>query len=199
LGGKDKEEKEVKLALDLGAGGTRREWDGHKTFTTDLRADSKPDYVQDTRWLNLPDNHFDLVASSHHLEHIPRWDQEKVWKEVFRICKPGGKIEHIVPSIEWAAAKVLDGQADEHVFNVLYGAQEAHGYARELNLHYFGYTKVIAKALAEKAGFVDVTCEDWNDRPELGYNLIIRGTKPGGPAEKVETESPAADPIVEVS
>lgn len=167
-----------KLALDLGAGGTRREWPGHKTYTTDLRADSKPDYVQDSRWLNLPENHFDLVASSHHLEHIPRWEQEKVWAEVFRVCKPGGSIEHTVPSIEWAAAKIADGQTDEHVMNVLYGAQEAHGYERMLNCHFFGYTKAVSKALAEASGFVDVTCEDWRDRPELGYNLIIRGKKP---------------------
>jgi predicted SAM-dependent methyltransferase len=118
------------------------------------------------------------VASSHHLEHIPRWEQEVVWREVFRVCKPGGRIEHTVPSLEWAAAKIADGQADEHVFNVLYGAQESHGYERTLNLHYFGYTKSIARALAEAVGFESVVCEDWQDRPELGYNLIIRGEKP---------------------
>ena len=181
LSGDDKKEcaaDNCKLALDLGAGGRRREWPGHKTYTTDLRADAKPDYVQDTRYLNLPSNHFDLVTSSHHLEHIPRFDQEKAWAECFRVCKPGGKFEHIVPSLEWAAAKVIDNQPDEHVYNVLYGAQESHGYARELNLHYFGYTKAVAQALAEAAGFVNVTCEDWSDRPELGYNLVIRGEKP---------------------
>jgi len=181
LKGKDKEEAgDLKLALDLGAGGTRREWDGHRTYTTDLRADSKPDYVQDSRFLNLPDNHFDLVASSHHLEHIPRWEQETVWQQIFRVCKPGGRIEHIVPSVEWAAWKIVDGSMDEHVLNVLYGAQEQHGYARELNLHYFGYTAAIGKALAEAAGFVDVTTEDWRTegKETLGYNLVIRGTKP---------------------
>lgn len=177
----------LKIALDLGAGGTRREWPGHRTYTTDLRADAKPDYVQDSRFLNLPDNHFDLVASSHHLEHIPRWEQERVWGEVFRVCKQGGAIEHIVPSLEWAAAKIADGQADEHVFNVLYGAQEQHGYERTLNLHYFGYTKAIGKGLAEAAGFVEVTCEDWTDVPSHGYNLIIRGRKPEPPKEEEPT------------
>ncbi len=177
-GGKGAIKGNLKLALDLGAGGHKRSWDGHRTYTTDLRADSKPDYVQDTRWLNLPTNHFDLVASSHHMEHIPRFDQEKAWAECFRVCKPGGKFEHIVPSGEWAAAKICDGQCDEHVMNVLYGAQESHGYARELNLHFFVYTKGIAKALAESAGFVNVTCEDWSDNPNLGYNLVVRGEKP---------------------
>jgi len=174
---KDRDAKDKK-ALDLGAGGTRRQWPEHTTYTTDLRADSKPDYVQDSRYLNLPEDHFDLVASSHHLEHIPRWEQEAVWQQIFKVCKPGGKIEHIVPSLEWAAAKIADGQTDEHVMNVLYGAQEQHGYERTLNLHYFGYTKELAKALAEAAGFVDVECEDWRDNDSLCYNLYIRGKKP---------------------
>lgn len=179
LGKKDaKEAGELKLALDIGAGGMRREWPGHKTYTTDIRPDAKPDYVQDTRLLNLPTDHFDLVASSHHLEHLGRWDQERVWSEMFRVTKPGGRCEHIVPSLDWAARKLAEGEPDEHVYNVLYGAQEAHGYERQFNLHYFGYTKKVARALAEQAGYVDVECEDWNERPELGYNLVIRGCKP---------------------
>lgn len=170
-----------KIALDIGAGGERRKWEGHKTYTTDIRSDTKPDYVQDTRMLNLPEDHFDLVGSSHHLEHLGRWDQEMVWKEIFKVCKPGGVIEHIVPSLDWAAQKILTGKVDEHVMNVLYGAQEAHGYTEQprlYNLHYFGYTKDIAKSLAEMVGFVAVTCEDWRDALSNGYNLIIRGRKP---------------------
>lgn len=167
-----------KLAIDLGAGGVRRHWPGYQTYTTDLRADAKPDYVQDSRRLNLPDGHYDLVASSHHLEHIPRWEQELVWNEIFRICKPGGKIEHIVPNARWAAEKIMNDEEDEHVVNVLYGAQEAHGYARELNLHFFPYTPNIARALAENAGFVHVQIRDWKQDERLGYNLIITGEKP---------------------
>jgi SAM-dependent methyltransferase len=168
----------LKLALDIGAGGERRTWEGYKTYTTDIRKDSNPDYVQDTRKLNLPDEHFDLVASSHHLEHIGRWDQESVWREMFRITKPGGTFEHTVPDVSWAAAKISNGQYDEHVLNVLYGAQESHGYEREFNLHYFGYTPEVGIALAEKAGYVDVTATNWKQQPELGYNLILKGTRP---------------------
>lgn len=171
-----------KKALDLGAGEHRRTWDGHTTYSTDIRPGIGVDYVQDTRHLNLPAEHFDLVASSHHLEHIPRWEQESVWSQIFLVTKPGGKIEHIVPSLDWAGAKLANGECDEHVLNVLYGAQEAHGYDRQFNLHYFGYTKAIGKALAENAGFADVECEDYRDRPELGYNLVIRGKKPSADA-----------------
>ena len=201
-------------AIDLGAGEHKRSWPGHKTFGTDIREGLGPDVlVQDTLALNLPDESFDLVASSHHLEHIPRTEQERVWREMYRICKRGGKIEHTVPSIEWASHNIYDGHVDEHVYNVLYGAQETHGYERDLNTHYFGYTKAVAKALAEGAGFVDVTCEDWRDREELGYNLIIRGRKPLAPfypledvpedmgnPDEIEVKIPCADlDMIEVS
>jgi hypothetical protein len=97
---------------------------------------------------------------------------------MFRILKPGGLMEHIVPNIEWAAWKVMDGQIDDHTYNVLYGAQEAHDYERGLNTHFFGYTPQIARALAEQAGLVDVKVDDYKRREELGYNLIVSGRKP---------------------
>lgn len=168
----------LKLAIDLGAGGRRREWDGYQTYTLDIRADAKPDYCQDTRSLNFPENHWDLVASNHHLEHIGRWDQEQVFREMFRITKPGGKWEHIVPNLEWAAAKIADGQTDEHVMNVLYGAQESHGYGRIYNTHFMGFTKTLLAALAEQAGMVDIQTEDYRDNEANGYNLVLRCSKP---------------------
>ncbi|MHA2426012.1 MAG: methyltransferase domain-containing protein [Candidatus Thorarchaeota archaeon] len=188
---RDKKKKELKC-LDLGAGGSRREWPGYKTYTTDLRKETNPDYVMDTRYLNFPDETWNRVASSHHLEHLPRWEQEKVWQEMFRVLKFGGDTEHVVPSIEWAGHKLAGGENDPSVFNVLYGAQEASHEidtdSRDMNTHYFGYTKEIAKALAESVGFVDVELVDWRDDPRLGLNMIIRARKPKKNEKKEETE-----------
>lgn len=181
--GYDKQKK----ALDIGAGATRRQWKGYRTFTTDIRPDVGADYVMDSRLINFPDNHYDLVASSHHLEHIGRFEQESVWSEIYRICKPNGLIEHIVPNAGWAAEKIIDGEEDEHVLNVLYGAQESHGYAREFNTHFFGYTPQIAKALAEGAGFTEVEIQTHHTNPDLNYNMVITGRKPM-PKEAVELE-----------
>lgn len=177
----------LKIALDIGAGGTRREWPGYVTYTTDLRKDTNPDYVMDSRLLNLPDNHFDLVSSSHHLEHLPRYEQERVWSEIFRITKPGGVTEHCVPDIGWAAAHIRDGAVSQEVYDVLYGAQERLGFARDMNTHFFGYTREVGKALAEQAGFVEVEVRNWLDDETLGYNLIIRGKKPGGETPEPST------------
>lgn len=173
-----------KIALDMGAGNSRREWEGYKTETLDIRKESGADYIQDSRKMTFLDNTFDLVASSHHLEHIGRHDQELVWNEMFRICKPGGGIEHVIPDVSWAANEIMKGNVDVNVLNVLYGAQEAHGYAREFNLHYFGYTPSVAISLAEKAGFVNVKATNWQDDPALGYNIILTGYKPDPQADK---------------
>lgn len=185
--------KEGKIALDIGAGKDRRTWEGHKTYTTDIDPKSGADYIQDTRMLNLPDDHFDLVASSHHLEHLGRWDQEAVFKEMFRVTKPGGRWEHVLPNTEWAAAKIVAGETDGHVLNVLYGSQEAAGIPRVWNTHFFCFTPAIAKGLAEAAGMTDVEVEDYKVTPELGYTLILRARKPV-PGEA--TSEPAKDTVV---
>lgn len=198
-GAKEEPDKPKLKALDLGAGGFRREWKDHETFTTDLRADTKPDYVMDSRLLNLPDNSFDLCASSHHLEHLGRFDQEKVWSEIYRITKPGGRIEHIVPNVIWASAKFLevetgrDTDGYEDALNVLYGAQEMHGYGRDLNTHYFGYTPRLAKALAEHAGFVEVETESYKEVEGHGYNLWIKGRKLNEGEERPAVPAPIVE------
>lgn len=174
----EQKESDTKIALDIGAGATRRRWPGHVTKTTDIRPDTDADYVQDSLNLNIPDNSIDLVASSHHLEHFGRWDQETLWSSMYRILKPGGTMEHIVPNVQWAASHIADGRIDEHVMNVLYGAQEAHGYERELNTHFFGYTPEIARALAESCGLINVVVKTYKNDESLGYNMVITGEKP---------------------
>jgi len=183
------EEKELKKAVDLGAGASRRQWPGYVTHTTDIRADVNPDFVMDTRWLNLPDASYDLVASSHHLEHFGRYEQTKLWQEMARILKPGGRMEHVVPNLRWAGWKLANCEDDDMtaILDVLYGAQEDLGMPRECNTHYMGYTPELAKALAENAGLIDVEVKGYMDDPQLGFNLVITATKLGG-----ETEAPAA-------
>lgn len=177
----DEDAKELKRAIDLGAGSSKREWPGHKTFTTDIRADAKPDFVMDTRMLNFPDESYDLVASSHHLEHFGRYEQADLWKEMARILKPGGRMEHVVPNLRWAGWKLANGEDEDMtaILDVLYGAQEDLDMPRECNTHYMGYTPELARELAETVGgLVDVEVRGYKDEPELGFNLVITGTKP---------------------
>lgn len=182
-------EKGLKIAVDIGAGDMRRNWEGYKTYTTDIRADAKPDYVQDTRKLNLPDNHFDLVATAHHLEHFGRYEQESIWGELVRICKPGGMVEFILPNLDWAAAKIVEGTADERTFDVLYGAQERFEFDREFNTHYICYTEPIAMALAMQAGLTDIKIKSYKEDANYKWEMILTATKPLPETEEKKAET----------
>lgn len=175
------EPKRTKKALDIGAGDHKRTWPGYKTTSIDVRPQTKPDFVMDARLLNFPDDHFDMVASCHTFEHIPRWEQETVWKESVRVLKPGGKVEHIIPNLEWAAQHIANDTLEESgevVYNVLYGEQEIGNCERANNTHYFGYTPRVAKELAEAAGLVNVEVKSYKDDPKCQWELWLTGEKP---------------------
>lgn len=57
------------------------------------------DYIADVAidGIPLPDESFDLVYSSHFLEHIEWYKVEFVLKEMYRVLKKGGKVEIHVP------------------------------------------------------------------------------------------------------
>ena len=190
---KEATEAGKKLCLDLGAGESRREWPGYITYTLDSRPRAGVDYVQDLTQLNQPSDHWDRVASRHSFEHVGRWDQERLWSEVFRITKPGGDIEICVPNVEWAAEKIVAGEVDFHVLNVLYGSQEMEAeMGRDKNVHFFAYTPAIARALAEGCGLVNVVVKSYKDDPSLEYHLIVTGEKPL-PVESSADNTPTVD------
>jgi len=51
------------------------------------------DHVGDARNLPFSNNTFDIVYSSHCIEHIPWYQLEQTIKEWIRVVKPGGKLE----------------------------------------------------------------------------------------------------------
>ena len=58
------------------------------------------DYVGDVYPLDFKDNTFDLVYSSHVLEHFKRELTPKILKEWTRVLKPDGILRISVPSFE---------------------------------------------------------------------------------------------------
>lgn len=52
---------------------------------------------------SLPDDTYDIVFSSHMLEHVPHFRMEKTFAEFNRIMKVGGTIRLLVPSLRKAA------------------------------------------------------------------------------------------------
>lgn len=80
--------------LEIGPGNNRLP--GFETM--DITARREVDYVLDaSKCLTFDDNTFELVYSSHVLEHIPWYKVEDTLREWVRILKPCGRLEIWVP------------------------------------------------------------------------------------------------------
>lgn len=155
--------------VDIGCGPLHKEYKGHKAIRVDIREDVEPDYVCDVRNLPFADQSFDVVMSSHVLEHFPRKDFRDVLGEWLRIVAKEGQIILDLPNIAWAANRMINEHIiDNDVLNVLYGAQS---YAQDF--HYNGLTpEIMDEALAAEGFFVESTVFH-------GYNMhIVAKRKP---------------------
>jgi len=128
-----------------------------------MRDECEPDYKIDLRMLPFAPESFDLVFSSHVLEHFGRDELEAVLKEWLKVLKPDGEFRIVVPNLEWAAKEILEGRTSWDALNVLYGSQEYH-----LNFHKNGFTPKRLRLLLEKVG-LDVVIEETS-----GYNILMK-------------------------
>lgn len=160
--------KGEKKVVDLGCGPIE---DSYRTnegdvLRVDIREEVNPDYRCDLRNLPFANNYFDVVFSSHCLEHFPRNEVLKVVDEMVRVMKPDGELRLILPNIEWAAKHVMNQEIDTDVMNVLYGAQ-----SYDENFHKTGFTpKMVEQMLAQK-GFVQFKWDFEN------YHMMVRALR----------------------
>jgi predicted SAM-dependent methyltransferase len=105
------------------------------------------DHIGDAYPLAFKDNTFDLVYSSHVLEHFRRDETQAVINEWVRVLKPDGIIRLSVPSIE-NLIKIYQASGDmEYIIGPLMGGQ-----TYPQNFHYNMFdTKYLTKYL-EAAG-----------------------------------------------
>lgn len=159
-----------KQAIDIGCGPIRRydEFPEYDLLRVDIDERWDPDYRCDVRVLPFGEESFDLVFSSHVLEHFTRAEVDSIITEWLRVLKKGGEFRIVIPTIEWAAEQILKGEVTNDVLNVLYGAQSS-----PFDIHYNGYTPRSLQALLEKHGLRDIQIE----RAKVGYNLFARAIK----------------------
>ena len=138
-----------------------------EVLRVDAREECKPDYRCDVRAnLPWPSESFDIVFSSHTLEHFDRAEVPGVLREWCRLVKPDGEIRMTLPNIEWAAQRIMNQEIDGNVMNVLYGAQS---YA--LNFHKTGFTPKIIEQLLTEFGFKKFIWDFHN------YHMLVRAWK----------------------
>jgi len=149
--------------LDIGSGGHPVKTDEGKVVTVDIREEAHADYRCDFRRLPFASGEFDIVYSSHTLEHVGRNEYSDVLDEWLRVLAPNGEFRIVQPNIAWAAERIMEGVVDNDVLNVLYGQQE---YAE--NFHKVGFTPENLSKLLESKGF------GRQESALSGYNIIIR-------------------------
>lgn len=175
--------KGQKKIVDLGCGESPYQTDEGDVLRVDIRDDVNPDYRADLRKLPFANAEFDVVYSSHVLEHFPRADIGKVLDEWIRILKPDGEFRLIVPNLEWAADQIKLGAMNDDVLNVLYGAQT---YGE--NFHQMGFTPAALTSMLKERGFKRMDVE------LVGYNLCIRAWREP-PADLPELGTPPAKTV----
>lgn len=164
--------KDKLKAIDLGCGPAHMNLgDEYHVIRVDIRDECNPTYRCDVRYLPFADGTFDLVFSSHVLEHFGRHEWRKVLTEWFRLLKPKGELRLILPNINWAIEQFKNGTAFtvdkiNHVWNVLYGAQ-----SNPYDFHYNGWTEETLKTALEEFGFKEF---EWQS---INYNMIVQAWK----------------------
>lgn len=105
------------------------------------------DHVSEAFPLPFKDNTFDLLYSSHVLEHFKKADTQSVINEWVRVIKPGGTIRLSVPSLE-ALIKIYELSGDmEYIIGPLMGGQ-----TYDQNFHYNMFDKKRLTTYLENAG-----------------------------------------------
>ncbi len=154
--------------LEIGSG--NKPTKGYVHF--DIRGDVGADFVGNATKLPFKNEEFEEVFSRFFLEHLPRTRAKLALKEMFRVLKKEGRLEIIVPNLEYFCKIFLEekGQKKEWALNKIYGFekyQEDH--------HFFGYDEEILATFLKEAGFKEIKMIESKEKEE--QYLAMEATK----------------------
>lgn len=144
--------------LDVGAGVKGqsvaavifKEVDDLEVVRMDIDPQHEPDLLQDITQ-PFPEElyeAFDIVVASHVLEHIDRDMVIVAIKNMARAVRVGGELWIMVPSMEWAARQIRQGNNNPVVQAIVFGGQHA-----EYDYHRAGFTLLDLRQLMDIIGF----------------------------------------------
>lgn len=144
------------VKLHLGCGFKR--WDGWTNI--DL---AEGDISADLRSLPFDDDHADVAAAIHVLEHFNPWEVQPLLKEWKRILKPGGKLILELPCMDkilYYMTQCLQMRQPmdlQMTWLALWGDPRHHSVAM---MHKWGYTKDQLRAEIVQAGFCNIEMQE---------------------------------------
>ncbi|UOD51418.1 class I SAM-dependent methyltransferase [Orrella daihaiensis] len=133
----------------------------------DINPAARPNIVASvTDMAGVPTAGADAVFSSHTHEHLDDHEAEQGFEEVFRVLKPGGFLLINVPDLAQIAELILQGQADEVLYDskagpirpidMLFGHQASLKSGNGYMAHRTGFTAQRLQRFCFKVGFNDV-------------------------------------------
>ena len=165
--------------LNLGAGDTK--FEGYLSVD---KYDKAADVQADLADLPFEDNSVESIIAYQVIEHIPYNETEQMFKEMYRVLKPGGEALIECPDIEYAAMEIcITGDIEDkwlrHIWGEYYRPWDGNRYEDYLNhegsKHVTGFTLNRLKRIVEPIGFSISKNEVKHlDVPE---NLSVRLTK----------------------
>ena len=134
------------LKLDIGSG-------GKSSDSSFIGVDAFTDADVNALMWNLPykDGEVDVIYCDNALEHVSKFDVVPTLREWKRVLKIGGKLEIIVPDLEWACAWWLKHQQTDWSMDILYGNQRHEG-----EFHKTGFTIDIMRQYLEVCGGFEI-------------------------------------------
>ncbi len=131
-----------KRIANLGSGHQSPFFAEGRAITFDVREECKPDVRCDLRQIPERDQSFDIVFSSHTLEHFGLYEVPRILMEWLRILKVGGELRLIVPNLAYPAQRAIQDKLTEHDMWVYYGQQ-----SYPENFHKSGFTPKLLENL----------------------------------------------------
>jgi ubiquinone/menaquinone biosynthesis C-methylase UbiE len=167
----------VKRALHVGCGGHKLpewlpgEW---QEVSLDINENCNPDIVASITDMGQIGG-YDLVYSSHCLEHLFPWEVDQALRECYRVLNPKGALLLLVPDLEGVAP------TNEPLFTAdcgpVTGRDMYYGHAESIKLNPFmqhktGFVKATLEEALRAAGFETVVVNRIKD-----YNLMGGGVR----------------------
>jgi ubiquinone/menaquinone biosynthesis C-methylase UbiE len=155
--------------LDVGCGGQKRAG----AIGVDLRRVDGVEIVADARMLPFRNESFDLVFSSHTIEHFSHREVRKVLAEWVRVLKKHGTIEIRCPDLR-ARAFLYSLNPTWGSMKNIYGEQDYLG-----NYHKSGFSFGTLKQCLEDLGIIDIKrlLHGYKGIPFIPDSLHIRGNR----------------------
>ena len=114
----------------------------------------------------VPQKSVDAVWSSHNLEHVYAHESEPVFREFFRVLRPGGQLLVTMPDLQRVAQHVAKGNLDDPLYvsesgpiyplDALYGWGIHIAKGNDFMAHRTGYTMHSLAGKLRRVGFTDI-------------------------------------------